>query len=130
MFQGKGERILIIEDARNVLEFSQMALNKIGYQVFTAESVHEAHTIFNQEKGQFNLILCDVVLPDGNGIDLIESFLHEKPDIHVIFSSGYSDHKSQWPVIRDKGYYFLQKPYSLTKLISAAGEVLSESEKK
>jgi CheY-like chemotaxis protein len=130
LFHGKGERILIVEDAKNVLEFSQMALTKVGYKVFVAESVHEAHTIFKKEKGKFHLILSDVVLPDGNGIDLIESFLQEKVDMHIILSSGYSDHKSQWPVIRDKGYRFLQKPYSLTDLITAVGEVLSAKLKK
>jgi DNA-binding NtrC family response regulator len=53
----------------------------------------------------------------------------EKPDLRVLLSSGYTDHKSQWPRIQEQGWRFLQKPYTLTELLRVIREVLDTSVK-
>jgi len=58
-----------------------------------------------------------VVLPGKSGLELMEAFLSRRPDLKVLLSSGYTDHKNQWPVIQEKGYRFLQKPYNLHELL-------------
>ncbi len=58
------------------------------------------------------------MLPDGNGINLIEKFLEKKPDIKISLSSGYADEKSRLSTIQQKKYEFIQKPYALSRLLT------------
>jgi len=116
---GTGERILVVEDEINVAEFNKKALTQYGYSVFLSRSLQEARQTFRNEKGNFRLVFSDVVLPDGSGIDLLDEFRCVNPGVRVMLSSGYTDHKLQWPAIGKKGYRFLQKPYSLAELLKA-----------
>ncbi|MFH1501915.1 MAG: PAS domain-containing protein [Candidatus Eisenbacteria bacterium] len=126
--KGAGQRILLVEDERTVREFASRALAQSGYTVLAAADAEEALRIFRKEGGDFALVFSDVVLPDKSGIRLIGELAQEKPDVRVMLSSGYTDQKSQWPVIEEKGYRFLQKPYSLTELLNAVREaVLGEA---
>ena len=122
--KGKNERILLVEDEKNVREFVSKALAQCGYTLFVAEHSQQALDLFNRENGRFDLIFSDVVLPDKNGIELAETLRSMKKDIRILLSSGYTDHKSQWPLIREKGYRFLQKPYTLTELLTVLRDVL------
>lgn len=125
---GSGQRILLVEDERTVREFASRALAQSGYTVLTAADADEALRIFRDDNGEFALVFSDVVLPDKSGIRLIEELSQEKPSIRVMLSSGYTDQKSQWPVIEERGYRFLQKPYSLTDLLNAVREAVSAEE--
>jgi len=128
--EGHGERILVVEDARSVREFASKALRRNQFEVFEAETVEEALHVFDREKGKFDLILCDVVLPDGNGVELVDIFLTKNKDVEVILSSGYTDQKSQWPIIKERGLKFLPKPYSFVQLIQIVHEGLKKRKKK
>ena len=68
------------------------------------------------------MVVSDVVLPDTNGIDLVDQLLLKRPGLRVLLSSGYTDHKSRWKKIKDRGFRFLQKPYDLTDLLKAVQE--------
>jgi two-component system, cell cycle sensor histidine kinase and response regulator CckA len=120
--RGHHERILVVEDEKNVREFVSKALAQCGYTLFIAADSREAMDLFGREQGCFDLVFSDVVLPDQNGIELVEEMRRQKPDLHVLLSSGYTDHKSQWPRIQEKGYRFLQKPYTLTELLTVLKE--------
>ena len=122
--KGNGERILIIEDEDSVRHFAKRALEKGGYQVFVASDDKEALRIFQQEKGNFQLVFSDVVLPNTNGIKLAENLLKQNPEIKIILTSGYTDQKSQWKIIREKGFPYLQKPYTFAVLLKTIGENL------
>ncbi|MEJ2634540.1 MAG: PAS domain S-box protein [Calditrichia bacterium] len=122
------ERILYIEDEKEIRDFSTIILKEYEYTVIPAASAKEALEVFKKEKGNFDLIFSDVVLPDGNGIQLVEKLLESAPELPVLFTSGYMDNRSQWPVIQEKGYAFLKKPYSLTELVKTIHEVLSKKE--
>jgi PAS domain S-box-containing protein len=126
-YQGRQERILVIEDEEQVLEFSSRALQECGYVVFKAHTAKEALEIFRNEKGRLHLILSDVVLPDKNGLKLIEELRNENPDLKVILSSGYADSKAQWTQIQGRGIPFLQKPYSLAELLQTIRSILTPS---
>lgn len=117
--QGEGKRILLVEDSEGVREFGLLALRENGYQVTAATNVDEAIRAFDQADGAFDLIITDVVLPDRTGLDLIEYVLNKKSSQNVLISSGYTDYKSQWPLIVEKGYPFLQKPYAFEELLRA-----------
>ena len=121
---GKGQRILLVEDEEAVRSLAVRALTESGYVVFEAGGADEALELFRREGGDFDLVFSDVVLPDRNGVSLIEDLLEMRPDMPVLVSSGYTDQKSQWPVIQEKGFRFLQKPYSLVDLLGTVGELV------
>ncbi len=123
-FRGNGERILIVEDEISVRDFATIALSEYGYTIYSTSSVAEALDVFEREKGRFDLVLTDVVLPDRSGVDLVEELLTIKPGIKVLLSSGYTDQKSQWDKIQGKGLPFLQKPYTLATILQTVKEVL------
>ncbi len=123
--QGSGQRVLVVEDEANVAEFNKKALSQYGYTVFLAKTLEEARRIFGAEQSRLDLVFSDVVLPDGSGINLIDEFLEQKPQLRVILSSGYTDQKLQWPVIQNRGYRFLQKPYTLAGLLKAIQEEIA-----
>jgi CheY-like chemotaxis protein len=124
-FRGRGQSVLVVEDETHIAEFNKKALNQYGYTVFLAKTLEEARRIFSEEQSRLDLVFSDVVLPDGSGINLIAEFMEQKPHLRVILSSGYTDHKLQWPLIQDRGYRFLQKPYSLAELLKTIQEEMA-----
>ncbi len=123
--KGNEERILLVEDQKEIIRFATKALTGNGYQVFQARDGNEAKKIFQEENGRFDLIFSDVVLPDTSGTQLVDYFNSLKPDIPALLSSGYTDEMSQWEAIRDRGIPFLEKPYSLQTLLDTISEVLN-----
>ncbi|MBI1912405.1 MAG: PAS domain S-box protein [Deltaproteobacteria bacterium] len=115
--EGGGERVLLIEDERMLRKSVALVLTKNGYKVFEAENAQEAAEIFHKESGMFDLIFSDMILKDKNGIELVEDLLVIKPDIRVILTSGYIDIDYQWPIIKEKQFLFLQKPYEIPDLL-------------
>ena len=126
-FEGRGEKILLVEDEEEVLTYAARAFSDGGYIVFKARNVKEAWEIFEKENGDFHLIFCDVVLPDGNGLQLVEELLSRQADLAVVLSSGYADHQSRRPLIEKKRFPFLQKPYSLSDLLRVTKEAIKRS---
>ena len=99
-------------------------LEKGGYKVFVASDDQETMDVFNKENGNFQLIFSDVVLPNTNGIKLVENLLKKNSKIKIVLTSGYTDQKSQWQIIKEKGYPYLQKPYTFENLLKVIGENL------
>ncbi len=121
---GHGERILLVEDEDNVRDFAKRALSEGGYEVLEATSAEEAMTIFENEERRVDLIFSDVVLPAKSGLQLVEELLSVSPELHVLLSSGYTDQKSQWSVIDEKGLAFLPKPYDIGELLRTIRETI------
>jgi two-component system, cell cycle sensor histidine kinase and response regulator CckA len=121
---GNNERILLIEDEPKVLEFISTILEESGYIVLQASNVKEAIEIFEREGGNFDLVFSDVVLPDTSGVQLAEMLHATNPSLRILLSSGYSDQKSQWETIQEKGYHFIQKPYKITDLLKVIKEIM------
>jgi PAS domain S-box-containing protein len=122
--RGTGQRILLVEDEEAVRNLASRALRENGYTVFEAGAYEEAIELFERERGKFDLIFSDIVLPDKSGIRLIDDLLSRRPGLRVLVSSGYTDQKSQWPVIQEKGFRFLQKPYSIVDLLGTIDELV------
>jgi len=125
--RGNAERILIVEDETNVMRFASKALGRNGYTVYTASSAEEALEVFKEEKGNFQMVFSDVVLPGKSGPKLVDELLNLNPDLRIVLSSGYIDHKSQRAAIQEKGFPFLAKPYTLSDLLKTVGEVLNRN---
>ncbi len=124
--KGRGEKILVVEDDEAILKLLRSVLSQNGYQVYDTKDTAQAWKVFNEHAGEFDLVLSDVILPDGEGIDLIDILLNRYPRLNVLFSSGYTDQKSSVEIIRRRGLRFLQKPYSVEKLLKVVGEVIEQ----
>lgn len=127
--KGRGERILLVEDQIEVMNFTSKALKKNGYNIFEASSGSAAIKLFEQENGLFDLVFSDVVLPDIKGTIVADYVKSQRPEIPIILSSGYADKQSQLDTIREKGYRFLEKPYFLNDLLLIINEVLQSQRK-
>jgi len=121
---GQGERILLVEDEEDLRGISERVLKKNGYKVFSAANALEALDISQREHNHFHLIFSDVVLPGKTGIELADEILSRNSNIRVLLSSGYAGQKSRWSLIQERGYRFLQKPYTLHDLLQNVREVL------
>jgi len=125
--RGNGERVLLVEDEDGVREFVRRALSRNGYQVSAAPNARRAQALFREHDSEFDLLLSDVVLPGQSGVALADTLIGLKPDLKILLTSGYADHKSQWEVIRSRGLRFLQKPYTVLNLLRATRGVLRAS---
>jgi len=122
--QGHGERILLVEDNDGVRASVSEMLRSCGYAVLEAASVSQALDVFDEAHGSFNLVFSDVILPDGGGVQLVEELLAQNPALSVLLTSGYADQRSQWSLIREKGFGFLRKPFGLAELLPAVGDTM------
>ena len=125
---GNGERILLIEDEDAVRRFIASALRQYGYIIFETSNASGARSVFNNENGKFDLIFSDVILPDKNGLDLVEELLSGKKDIPVIMCSGYTEEKVQQSIISKRGFQFIQKPFKILELLKIIGTTIDLKE--
>lgn len=123
--EGNGENILLVEDAEGVQKYAESILRAFGYNVLKASNANDAIEIFEKEKDNLCMVFSDVVLPDTNGVQLIEKMQSIQPEIPFLLCSGYSNEKSRWSVINEKKYPFIQKPYSQYDLLNKIKEILN-----
>lgn len=125
--QGMGERILVVEDHAEVREIAKEMLTINGYTVFPVASAGEARELFEKENGGFDLVFTDMILTDSTGAQLVDGLL-SRWKFGVIIASGYTDEKSNWSLIKEKRYRFLNKPYSMQELLAAVKDELAKKE--
>ncbi|MFQ5507879.1 MAG: PAS domain S-box protein [Leptospirillia bacterium] len=118
---GNGQRVLVVEDETSLRRFAEVALTKNGYEVVACESLAQAREALENGENNFDLVFSDVVLPDGNGLQLARELRAETPNLPILLCSGYPDQKSGWSAIQEQRLAYLQKPYSLTQLLEAVG---------
>ncbi|MBI5779234.1 MAG: PAS domain S-box protein [Planctomycetes bacterium] len=123
-YKGNQERILVLEDDADIRKLVLSVLTRMNYQVFPASTLAEARQVFEQEKGRFHMILSDMNLPDGNGLDLCDELTVKNKDIKVLLSSGYPSREESREVIRQRGLPFIAKPYNLVLLFKTMRDVL------
>jgi PAS domain S-box-containing protein len=124
--KGNGQRILLVEDEDGVRSLAVRVLTESNYHVTAAATVGEARKLYAEATQPFELVLSDVVLPDGNGLDLVEELLAKQPGLRVLMASGYTDERSRWPAIQKRGLRFVPKPYPVGVLLRTLHEVITE----
>ena len=124
--RGTGQRVLLIEDEEAVNRLVRTALTQNGYNVTTAFCVKEALAQFDSVQGNFDMIFSDAVLPDGNGVQLLDIFLSKNPSLRALLSSGYTDRDSLMQMARQRRISFLPKPYTLPTLFRTVADVMED----
>jgi len=118
--------ILVVEDSKTLLKMTQKMLEKYGYRILTAQNGREALEVFSGHGGPIHLILTDVVMPKMGGWDLAKKIQSEKPEVKIIYMSGYPDNAISDNGMLHKDVNFVQKPFSSNDLARKVREVLDK----
>ncbi len=121
----KPRHILVVEDEISIAQLASRILAAAGYGVSVAHNAAAARALFALKGPTIDLVFSDVLLPDGNGVDLVDELRRRRPDLAVILVSGYPDDFSRWEQIRERGWPFIQKPYPSTELLAEVARALS-----
>ncbi len=117
--------ILLVEDEEAVRIFAARALTSKGYTVIEANSGAAALDEINNFEGDIDLLISDVVMPEMDGPSLVRHATQRRPDMKVIFISGYTEDAFREKVDREQ-ISFLPKPFSLKQLARTVKDVLQD----
>ncbi len=120
------ETILLVEDDENVRELSSRILKENGYLVLEADRGSSAINISNQYEDTIHLLLTDVIMPEMSGRELAEHLTHLRPEMKIIYVSGYTDNAIVHHGVLDKNTHFIQKPFAPKTLLEKIRNVLDE----
>jgi two-component system, cell cycle sensor histidine kinase and response regulator CckA len=120
---GRGT-VLLVEDEDAVRSFAARALGQRGYQVLEASTGTEALDVFESHQGDVDLVLSDVVMPEMDGPTLMAKLRRDRPDLKIIFISGYAEDSFRKHLAENEDFMFLQKPFDLKELAAAVKAAL------
>jgi two-component system, cell cycle sensor histidine kinase and response regulator CckA len=118
------ETILLVEDQDDVRQVAQQILRRYGYHVIEARNAGEAWLTSERHPRTIQLLLTDVVMPQMSGRELAERLTRARPEMKVLYMSGYTDNTIVHHGILDSGIAYLQKPILPEMLARRVREVL------
>jgi CheY-like chemotaxis protein len=118
------ETVLLVEDAPRVRAVVREILEMNGYRVLEAHDGQEAIGLSRQHGGPIHLMVTDVVMPQMSGRELAQHLGRSRPDMRVLFMSGYTDNAIVRHGVLEAGTAFLSKPFTPDALAAKVREVL------
>lgn len=122
--QAGDETILLVEDEDAVRRLAKSALSKLGYTVHSASDPAEALELFAEHGDQIDLVISDVVMPGMRGPELIARLTQTRPNLKVLYISGYTDSSGINTERLSEGARFLRKPFRIKELARVVREIL------
>jgi two-component system cell cycle sensor histidine kinase/response regulator CckA len=119
------DTILLVEDEEAVRSFAARALRMRGYNVLEASGGEEALEIVQSGKVEIHLLITDVVMPNMDGPTMVRHVKELKPDLAVIFMSGYAEEAFRRNDQNSEDIHFLPKPFGLKQLAAKVKDVIS-----
>jgi signal transduction histidine kinase len=120
----RAETVLVAEDEHMVRVLVRKVLEQAGYTVLLAASGAEALHLAEQYDGTIHLLVSDVVMPGMNGRELMRRLVRRRPDVKVLYLSGYSEEAVERHGVLDPGTAFMQKPFTPAALARRVRELL------
>jgi PAS domain S-box-containing protein len=121
------ETILVVEDDPAVLQLVRSTLRRLGYTVLEAQNGAAAIELAGRAAGPIHLLLTDVVLPGMNGRELAERLLTTRPEMRVLYTSGYTEDVIVHRGVVDAGVSFIGKPHTPRALARKIRQVLEST---
>ena len=118
------ETILVVEDDDVVREMVRELLKNAGYRVLEASNGDDAVEVSDTYDEEIHLLITDMVMPQMNGRDLAKKLTDSRPDIRVLYISGYNQESADRFGLDETEDSFLQKPFNSSVLVSKVREVL------
>ena len=123
------ETILIVDDNEDARTSVVAMVKQFGYTAIETGSPHRALELFTDQKESIDLILSDIVMPDGGGLAMVNKIRTLNPDINVIFMSGYAEDEivhDQVFEIQNSCTKFIKKPFSMEEIRSLLRQQLDK----
>ncbi len=121
-----GEVILVVEDDDQVRTVVSKGLPRLGYEVLVVRNAEEALALVDKHPGRIDLLLTDVVMPGLSGPQLAERLTARRPEVRVVFMSGYPEAQDPALGFALDGRSYLQKPFALAELAEKIRQALDE----
>ena len=121
------ETILLVEDEATLLQLIQAMLEELGYQILVAGSPDQAIQLLDKHANDIDLLMTDVIMPNMNGQELASHALKVRPEIRVLFTSGYTANVIAHHGVLDEGVNFLQKPFLVEELARKLRQTLEST---
>ncbi len=118
-------RLLVVDDEESLAEFLRLLFEKEGYDVRIANSVEDARALLAEKT--FDLVLCDILMPDGNGLDLLKEIKDKAPRTAVIMMTADASNKSAVEAMKLGAYNYISKPFNVDELTVVASGALERT---
>jgi len=118
--------ILVVDDEQSIQDFLRLLLEEGGFRVTTAGSVEEGRNQFQQDS--FDLVLCDIIMPDGNGLDLLQEIKQQDARTSVIMMTAYTSTKTAIEAMKRGAYDYISKPFDVEELKVVVQKALEKAE--
>jgi len=116
--------LLLVEDEESVRHATGRLLARAGYRVLYAATAAEAERLFTQHSNEIDVLITDIVMPGMNGPTLAQHLVARRPELRVLFVSGYSENIPAATIANPK-IAFLAKPFPAARLVAAVADLLS-----
>ncbi len=117
--------VLVVEDDHTVRALVRKTLERGGYHVLVAVDGPSAQAVWIREQHRIDVLFTDMMMPNGlSGREIAEMFLSDRPDLRVVYASGYSAEVALPGFLESETQMFLQKPFLPTELLTALGQFL------
>jgi CheY-like chemotaxis protein len=120
-----GETILVVEDHDDVRDYARSILSELGYRVLQAANADEALLVLQSEP-RVDVLFTDVVLPGKSGRALADAAVEMKPDLRVLYATGYSRNAIVHHGRLDPGVRLITKPFTFDQLAARIRDLLDE----
>jgi len=118
--------VLLVEDDPMVREMTTAMLERIGYTVIGSEGPREALLLFERADPSIDLLITDVVMPEMNGMELRDRIQAMRPEVKVLFISGYTSNVIAEHAVLEEGVHFAEKPFTLDDLARKVREAITD----
>lgn len=121
------ETVLIIDDEKPLLEMAGRFLRKKGYDVILASGGIQGIELFEENRDKISAVVLDLMMPEIDGPETFSELRRIKPDVKVIFASGYSINGQAHQMLEEGNYRFVQKPFDVEELCASIREVIDSA---
>lgn len=110
------KNILIIDDEAEIVSLLKRILEKKGHHVMSANNITKGKALFGDE--DVDILMLDINLPDGNGLDELSGFCQKKPNCNIIMMSAFDSQDLQNKATCDGAKNFISKPFNINSVIA------------